>query len=282
MEMRSDATSLSKTARHRQTSDLNDMSASKSHSAFSHPPASGEGEDMHLLQLAGNLLVRSRQMENRIAAIEAASQACKCAKVVAEAIINILEKARELLLKLREIPDLQGRLLLANSFNNILKQIDLIVAEGYYDNKNLAENENIVISTDNSGRQRLSIDGIDMSSGGLGLLPLEGEAISNTEAIERLTKVETAASSLVAHSLSYDAIASLLQTRMNFARGLIDVLEEGNNQINNSRTGHDALARMLSEICGTASNENVPLANSETSLSDDTITGHTPTVRHRP
>ncbi|MDH3579089.1 MAG: hypothetical protein OEM91_00495 [Hyphomicrobiales bacterium] len=214
------------------------------------------GEEMRLLKLAGTLLARSRDMQNRIAAIETASQTCRCAKIVSDSVLDILEKAKVLLFKMKEISDPRGRRVLAGSFNNILAEIDSIVKEGYYDRKNLAMSEDIVITTDDSGSQGFSIAGIDMSSSGLELQPLEGELISNSEIIDRLTKVESAAGDLTAHSYSYDTIAFLLQSRMRFARGMIDILEDGNHQINNSRGGHDAVSQILSEICRTVSQDN--------------------------
>lgn len=212
-------------------------------------------EAKRLLRRAGNLLVRSREIEHRIADIEMASQACKCARIVADTIADVLEKARNILTEMRQMPDPNGRFLLAKSFNNILKQIDSIVTEGYYDIKNLAKNENIVISTDATGSHKFSISGIDMSSAGLDLQPLESELISNADIIERLTKVDAAANNMVAHSCSYDTIASLLKSRMDFARGLIDVLEEGHNQISNSRAGNEALTHAIAEITSTVSIE---------------------------
>ena len=213
-------------------------------------------EEARLLQVAGTLLARSRAMEDRIAAIEKASQACKCAQIVSDSIVDLLEKAKALLYKIRDIPEPKGRVLLARSFNEFLNQIDLLVADGHYDGKNLAGNENIFISTNGAGDKGFSIPGVDMSSRGLELRPLTGEMISNADILDRLTKAESAASQLAAHSFSYDAIGFLLQSRMKFARGMIDVLEEGSGQINESRAGHDAVTQVLSEICGTIDNDN--------------------------
>lgn len=207
-------------------------------------------EEARLLQLAGNLLARSDALESSISAIEGASQACKCAQLVSDSIVQLLEKAKALLYTMRDIPDPKGRVLLARSFNEFLNQIDLLVADGHFDGRNLAKNENIVISVNGANEKGLSIPGSDMSCAGLGLAAFAGESISNGDIVDRLTKAESAASTLVAHSFTYDAIAFLLQSRMKFARGMIDVLEEGSDQINDSRAGHDAISQVLSEIYG--------------------------------
>lgn len=213
-------------------------------------------EEARLLRVAGTLLARSRALEERIVAIEKASQACKCARLVSNSIVDLLEKAKALLYKMRDIPDPKGRELLARSFNEFLNQIDLLVVDGHYDGKNLAGNESIFISTNVDGDKGFSIPGFDMSSKGLQLRPLTGEMISNADILDRLTKAESVASDLTAHSFSYEAIAFLLQSRMKFARGMIDVLEEGSGQINESRAGHHAVTQVLSEICGTIDNDN--------------------------
>lgn len=254
MEMQPGTTALSKGGMHEDSPGTGANRESES-LPFSLGPQNS-GEEMRLLKLAGTLLARSREMQSSIAAIETASQTCKCAKIVSDSVLDILEKAKVVLFKMREITDPRGRLVLAGSFNNILRQIDSFVKEGYYDRKNLAMSENIAISTDDSGRQGFSIAGIDMTSDGLELKPLEGEMISNADIVDRLTKVESAAGDMVAHSCSYDTIAFLLQSRMKFARGMIDILEEGNDQINSSRVGHDAVSQVLAEICRTISHDN--------------------------
>lgn len=216
-------------------------------------------DDAHktrLLHLAANLLARSRRLESRIATIESVSQACKCADVVAGSISEILDHAKTLLVKMREYPDPNARNVLSNSFNNILLQIDRMVSDGYYDTKNLAKSDNIFVVTDERNRGGFSIAGIDMSCHGLGLEPFEGEVISDADIVERLSKVETAASNLAAHAVSYETVAGLLQTHMKFARGMIDILDEGNNQITTSRLGHQAVEQALSDICGTIGSEN--------------------------
>lgn len=227
-------------------------------------------EEKRLLNLAGTLLARSRSLESRIMTIEMAAQACKCAKIVSDSIVDILEQAKALLYKMRDISDQRGRALLAVSFNEFLKQIDLLAAEGYYDSKNLTRNESIVIITSDSGDQKFTISGRDMSSRGLHLTPLRGDAITNAEIVDQLGHVEVAASELAAHAYTYDAIAFLLQSRMKFARGMIDVLEEGSSHINSSRAGRAAVSQALSELYRTTSEGHGP----KPQLSSSTRPGH--------
>ena len=214
-----------------------------------------DSKEMRLLHLARNLLVRSRNMQNSIVAIEAAANACKCAKIVSDAVVEGLENAKSLLIKMSKFEDPKARLILAESYCAILIQIDAIVQDGHYDLKNLAKNEKVVIPTDGPGRPDFSITGIDMSCRGLELEPFTND-VKNSDIVSRLAKVESASSRLAAHCLGFETIASLLQTRMKFARGMIDTLDEGNFEISNSRAGHEAVAKVLSEIIRTNSNEN--------------------------
>ncbi len=214
-----------------------------------------ENQETRLLRLAGTLLARSHALESRISAIEGASQNCKCAQVVSQTIVDVLEQAKVVLSKMRDLPDSSSKSILAKSYDGLLEQIDFIVLEGYYDGKNLAKNDNIIVAIDGSRHRGFSIDGIDMGSAGLGLTAFKDVRISNTEVIERLTKVEMAANNLTAHSYSYNTISVLLKTRMKFARGMIDILDEGGKQINSSRAGQDAVSLILSQICGSVSDD---------------------------
>ncbi len=213
-----------------------------------------DSKEMHLLILARNLLVRSRDMQSRIGAIEAASKACKCAKMVSESVVESLEAAKLLLIKLSTFEDAKARLILADSYCTVLIQIDAIVQDGHFDNKNLAKNEKIVISTDATGQPGFAITGIDMSCRGLELQPFTND-IKNTDIVSRLAKVEAAINTLAAHCIGFDTIAKLLESRMKFSRGMIDTLDESTQEISSSRAGHEAVSKVLSEIIWTNSNE---------------------------
>ncbi len=211
--------------------------------------------ETRLIRLAGTLLARSQALEGRIAAIESAMQTCNCANVVSETVLQLLNQCSRILEKIRTSPDMDSRAILSGHFSKILHQIDAVVLEAGYDGKNLALNESISICTDLARGSGFLIEGMDMSSEGLGLSPLNQDNISNPEIIDRLLKVEQATNKLTAYSYSYSTISEMLDTHMAFTRRMIDIFNDGSDQINNSRAGQNAIAHVLSEICGLPSND---------------------------
>ncbi len=224
--------------------------------------------ETRLVRLAGKLLSRSQALEGRIAAIENAAQTCNCARVASEAILDLLSQAANILEKMRHSTDVDARNILSGYFSKILDQIDAVVSECVYDDKNLAMQDSITINTDETRGHGFSIDGIDMSSNGLGLLRFEHASISNSEIIERLITAEQAKNNLAAHSHSYLIISEMLNTHMNFARGMIDILDEGSVQIKNSRAGQDAIAQILSRVFSSVPNNEVATSHSGHSIED--------------
>lgn len=211
--------------------------------------------ETRLIRLAGTLLARSNALENRIAAIEAATQTCNCAMVVSETVLDLLSQSNGILEKIRLSPDVESRRVLAGYFSKILQQIDSIVLEASYDGKNLALNDSITICTDMTRGSGFLIEGIDMSCEGLGLSPLNPDNLSNPEILERLLKTEQAVNKLKAYAYSYTTVSEMLNTHMAFTRRMIDIFNDGSDRINNSRAGQNAIAHVLSEICGLPSND---------------------------
>lgn len=252
MKAQSVTTGLSKMGLAEGASDI--RTGSVTGSSMLHFGNRNDSKELRLLNLARNLLVRSRDMQNRIVAIEAASKTCICAKMVSDSVVDSLENARLLLIKMSKFEDPKARLILANSYCTILIQIDAVVQEGHYNNKNLAKNEKIVIPADVTGAPGFSITGIDMSCRALELQPFTND-IKNSDIVSRLAKIEAAENTLAAHCIGFDTIARLLQSRMKFARGMIDTLEESNQEISNSRAGHEAVSKVLSEMIWTNSSK---------------------------
>ncbi len=211
--------------------------------------------ETRLIRLAGTLLARSNALENRIVAIESATQTCNCAMVVSEAVLELLSQCAGILEKIRVSPDMESRMILAGYFSKVLQQIDAVVLEGSYDGKNLALNDSITICTDTARGNGFLIEGMDMSSQGLGLSPLKPDNLSSPAIVERLLKTEQAINKLKAYAYSYTTVSEMLNTHMAFTRRMIDIFNDGSDRISSSRAGQDAIAHVLSEICGLPSND---------------------------
>ena len=211
--------------------------------------------ETRLIRLAGTLLARSNALENRIIAIESATQTCNCAMVVSEAVLELLSQCAGILEKIRVSPDMESRMILAEYFSKVLQQIDAVVLEASYDGKNLALNDSITICTDTARGSGFLIEGMDMSSQGMELSPLKPDNLSSAAVVERLLKTEQAINKLKAYSYSYTTVSEMLNTHMAFTRRMIDIFNDGSDRINSSRAGQDAIAHVLSEICGLPSND---------------------------
>ena len=110
-------------------------------------PAS-EPAETRLIRLAGTLMARSQTLEGRIAAIESAAQTCNCAKIVSETVLELLTQAANMLEKMRYSTDIEPKNILSDFFSKILVQMDAVVIESVYDDKNLAKSDSITIYTD--------------------------------------------------------------------------------------------------------------------------------------
>ena len=115
-------------------------------------------------------------------------------------------------------------------YNEILNQIDQIANDSTYKGVNLLKNDNLKVVFNEDRSSFLDVQGDDATSSGLGLSPVEDW--STTELIdETITSIEAAINELRNMASTFGNNYSIVQTRQDFTENLINVLEEGSDNL---------------------------------------------------
>ena len=114
---------------------------------------------------AGDLLARKDQMSEAIETIKAANNGI-------EAIASLIESARSLAQSALSTEDQSERAILAEQFDEILNQINLVSEDSGYRGVNLLDRTNQILEVffNESGDSNLTITGVNASAKGLGLV----------------------------------------------------------------------------------------------------------------
>jgi len=117
---------------------------------------------------------------------------------------------------------------LQSDYNNLLSQISTLAQDSSYNGVNLLNGDNLSVIFNEDGSSSLSISGVDFSASGLGLTNVTGSGFqSNTAVNASLAQLDTATASLRTQSSRFGSNLSIVQTRQDFTKNLISVLQTG-------------------------------------------------------
>ena len=131
-------------------------------------------------------------------------------------------------LKLSGSVDPTARKTSMNQFNDILSQIDQLANDASYKGVNLLKEDKLKVVFNEDRSSYLEIEGKDASSTGLKLASVSAaDWATNTGVEATITSVENAINELRDMATEFGNNYSIVQTRQDFTENLINVLEEG-------------------------------------------------------
>ncbi|NCT41151.1 MAG: hypothetical protein GW778_05780 [Alphaproteobacteria bacterium] len=114
-------------------------------------------------------------------------------------------------------------------YNEILKQIDLIVKDANYRGINLLEDENLTIAFNEQRTSTLVSDGIDASSLGLGIIDADFGLLSTLQ--KSREHINNARLTLRKYTSTLQTDLSIVTARQDFTRNIINTLQNGRDDL---------------------------------------------------
>jgi len=113
-------------------------------------------------------------------------------------------------------------------YNSLLTQIDQIASDASFNGNNLLKGDSLTVIFNEDGSSSLSITGVTLDSGGLGISAPSGDGFQTDANIaSALTELDTAISSLRSQASTFGSNLSVVEVRQDFTKGLINTLEAG-------------------------------------------------------
>lgn len=135
-----------------------------------------------------------------------------------------------------------NRASLAQQFNDILGQIDALAGDSGFNGVNLlgGVTESLKVTFNEDGSSSITISGVDVSSAGLGLTNTTGNFASDAEIEGKLTDLSDALKSLRSQASSFGSNLSVIETRQDFTKNMINTLETGAANLTLADTNEEA------------------------------------------
>lgn len=135
-----------------------------------------------------------------------------------------------------------NRASLASQFNDILGQINALAGDSGYNGVNLlgGSTESLKVTFNEDGSSSITISGVDVSASGLGLTNTTGDFASDAEIEGKLTDLADALKSLRSQASSFGSNLSVIETRQDFTKNMINTLETGAANLTLADTNEEA------------------------------------------
>ncbi|MBL1421139.1 MAG: hypothetical protein COC24_011580 [Alphaproteobacteria bacterium] len=117
---------------------------------------------------------------------------------------------------------------LQTEFNDLLKQVDDITKDAGFNGNNLLANTDLKVIFNEDGSSSLTIKGVDISSAGLSLKEVTGDTFQYNDSIDGvLASLDVALATLRSQASTFGSNLSVVQTRQDFTKSMMNTLETG-------------------------------------------------------
>ena len=127
-------------------------------------------------------------------------------------------------------------------YNNILNQIDTTAQDSSYNGINLLNGDQLQLTFNETGKSKLNITGVNFGSAGLGLSSLTSgtDFIDNNSTNKVLASLNSVSSTLRTQASAFGSNLSVVQTRQDFNKNLVNVLQTGSANLTQADVNEEA------------------------------------------
>jgi flagellin len=130
---------------------------------------------------------------------------------------------------------------LVKDFNNFLTQIDKLAQDASFNGTNLLQGDDLDLIFNETNTSSLKVKGVTFDSGGLGLTSAASTDFEDSSTINTfLNKLDSASTTLRSQAQKFGSNLSVVQTRQDFSKSLINVLQTGSSNLTLADTNEEA------------------------------------------
>ncbi len=115
----------------------------------------------------------------------------------------------------------------AQQYNELRTQINELTADAGYNGNNLLAGDSVTVTFNEDATSTLTIEGVNFNANGLGIGTSQNSFQTDADIQTALSELNTATSTLRAQASKFGSNLSVVETRQDFTKNLINVLETG-------------------------------------------------------
>ncbi|HET7679618.1 MAG TPA: flagellin [Xanthobacteraceae bacterium] len=116
---------------------------------------------------------------------------------------------------------------LASQFDSLRTQIDQLAADSGYNGVNLLNGDNLTVTFNETATSTQSITGVTFNSTGLGIAAAGNTFQTDVDVSAALADLTSALSTLRSQAVSFGSSLSVVQTRQDFTKAMVNTLQTG-------------------------------------------------------
>jgi len=116
---------------------------------------------------------------------------------------------------------------LASQYDSIRSQIDQLATDSGYNGVNLLNGDNLSVVFNERGTSTQSITGVTFDSAGLGVTAAGNDFQTDVDVTAALTDLTAALGTLRSQAVSFGSSLSVVQTRQDFTKAMVNTLQSG-------------------------------------------------------
>jgi flagellin-like hook-associated protein FlgL len=116
---------------------------------------------------------------------------------------------------------------LGTQFDALRTQIDQLAADSGYNGVNLLNGDDLTVKFNETGTSSQSISGVTFNATGLGITGAGNNFQTDVDVNSALTNLTSALSTLRSQAVSFGSSLSVVQTRQDFTKAMVNTLQTG-------------------------------------------------------
>jgi flagellin len=161
-------------------------------------------------------------MSNAVQTVQAANDGITSIQKLVDSAKALANQAKQ-----ASATDTTTRSDLATQFNNLLTQIDQLAGDSGFNGVNLLKGDTLTVTFNENGSASLAITGVTDTSTGLSIATAASAWATNANVDTALTDINTATATLRSQAKTFGSNLSVVQTRQDFTKNIINTLQVG-------------------------------------------------------
>jgi len=190
---------------------------------------------------AQGLTARASDLSDLLDSESNAVQTVQAANDGITAITKLVNSAKALANSALQTSDTTTRSDLADQFNDLLDQIDQLAADSGFNGINLLNGDDLTVNFNEDNSSSVTINGVtDTNAGDLGIQDATNDWADKTDIDAALDDISASLTTLRAQGTKLSASLSVVQTRQDFTKNLINTLQVGADNLTLADTNEEA------------------------------------------
>lgn len=190
---------------------------------------------------AQSLQGRASDLSNLLDSQSNAVQTVEAANQGITSIQKLVDSAKALANQALQTTDTATRSDLATQFGTLLTQIDQLAGDSGFNGTNLLKGDTLTVTFNETGSAKLTITGVtDTTAGALGISAAAGAWATNVNVNAAITNLDSATSTLRSQGKTFGSNLSVVQTRQDFTKNIINTLQVGADNLTLADTNQEA------------------------------------------